>query len=431
MNNLKTNNYGTRILAQNFEVSNNTRVTELNNNDLIVGPAGSGKTGGYVIPNMLTSGESLIIADTKRSLSRKYENTMRDLGYKTYIIDFVEPEKSTVSYNPFDYIRRNKNGKANEMDIETITAALVPIKSKNDPFWEVSARNVLGALVGFDLETFAPEEQNLATVNELYRIMLCQTPSNNGVNYFEEHLINHPDSYASKQYKLFKNTTSVERTWSCITQFLSNAIRAFDIEGVTALFNGGNKINIPDISHERSVVFLNISDSDHAFDMLVNLFYTQALQSLIAEADRSPTSRLEIPVRIVLDDFATNVVIPDFDKTISVIRSRDIAVSVIIQSLSQLNSMYNKYQADTIVNNCDHVLYLGGSDSDTAGYISSRANKSKETVLAMPLDKVYVMERGKQGLLLDKIKPYSFEPPKQEEHAAAKSKSNSGTQKCT
>lgn len=427
MKKINNTNYGARILAQNFSVSNNTRETQLNNNDLIIGPAGAGKTGGYVIPNMLTSGESLIIADTKRSLSKKYEKAMRDLGYKTYIIDFVEPESSTVSYNPFDYIRRDKDGKASEMDIETLIAAIVPIHTKNDPFWEVSARNVLGALVGFVLEAFAPEEQNLSTVLELYRIMLAQTPTTDGVNYFEEHLVNHPESYASKQYKLFKSVAGVDRTWGCITQFLTNAIRAIDIEGITSLFNGSNRINIPDISREKSVVFLNISDSDHSFDKLVNLFYTQALQSLIAEADRSSASRLEVPVRMILDDFATNVVIPDFDKIISVIRSRDIAVSIIVQSLSQLNSMYSKYQADTIVNNCDHVLYLGGSDSDTASYISSRANKSKETVLAMPLDKAYVMERGKQGLLLDKIKPYSFELPK----SSAKSTPDSDAQRST
>lgn len=413
MNKVLNNKYGERILAKNFSVSNNTRATDLNNNDLIIGPSGAGKTGGYVIPNMLSSGESLIVADTKRSLSRKYEKAMQNMGYKTYIIDFVEPEKSTVSYNPFDYIRRDKNGKPNEMDIETITAALAPLQTKDDPFWDISARNVLGTLIGFNLEVFAPEEQNLSAVTELYRIMLAQTPSSEGVSYLEEHLINHPDSYASKQYRLFKNVMGAERTWGCISQFLTNAVRMFDIDGISSLFNGKNKINIPDISHEKSVVFLNISDSDHAFDKLVNLFYTQALQALIAEADRSSETRLEIPVRMILDDFATNVVIPNFDKIISVIRSRDIAVSIIVQSLSQLNSMYTKPQADTIINNCDHVVYLGGSDFDTASYVSSRANKSKETVLSMPLDKAYIMERGKQGLLLDKIKPYSFKVPKQ------------------
>lgn len=419
-----TTNYGERILAESYTVSNNTRATNLNNNDLIIGPAGAGKTGGYVIPNMLSSSESIIVADTKRSLCRKYEKTMRDMGYKTYIIDFVDPENSTASFNPFDYIRRDKNGKANEMDIETIASSLVPLLNRHDPYWETAARNILCSLIGYTLEMFAPEEQNLATVNELYRIMLCRTPSPDGVSYLEEHIVNHPDSYASKQYKFYRSITQVDRTWNCITQALSNSIRAFDVDGITSLLNCKNRINIADISHEKSVVFLNISDSDHAFDKLVNLFYTQALQALIGEADRSASSRLEIPVRMILDDFATNVVIPDFDKTISVIRSRDIAVSIIVQSLSQLSSMYTKPQADTIVNNCDHVLYLGGSDSDTASYISSRANKSKETVLAMPLDKVYVMERGKQGVLLDKIKPYSFETPKEENRARAATKND-------
>lgn len=410
-NQINENNFGSRVLADNKKVSNNTRETGLNNNDLIIGPSGAGKTGGYVIPNMLEANESLIVADTKRNLYQKLGPVMRTKGYKTYTVDFVDPE-SSCSYNPFDYIRRSKDGTPNEMDIASIANAIVPVTCQKDPFWEVSAQNILQCLIAFTIDTFSAEEQNLCTVAELFKIMMCQGVNGDGVQFLDEYAISNPTSFAARKYKMFKSVVGAERTWNCISQFLSNGVAMFDLDGAKQLFSGKDKINIPDISHEKSVIFLNISDSDRAFDKLVNLFYTQAFQSLMLEADRSPSSSLDIPVRIILDDFATNVHIPDFDKIISVIRSRNISASIILQSLSQLNSLYSSGQACTIVNNCDHILYLGGTDLDTIGYISARTNKACESIMSMPLDKVYLLERGKAGELMNKIKPYSFEIPK-------------------
>lgn len=406
-NQINENNFGSRVLADKKIVSNNTRETGLNNNDLIIGPSGAGKTGGYVIPNMLEANESIIVADTKRNLYQKLGPTMRAKGYKTYAVDFVDPE-SSCSYNPLDYIRRSKDGTPNEMDIASTANAIIPITALKDPFWEISAQNVLQCLIAFTLDMFPAEEQNLCTVAELFKIMMCQGISGDGIQFLDEYAVSNPTSFATRKYKMFKSVVSVDKTWNCISQFLSNGVVMFDLDGAKQLFSGKDKINIPDISHEKSVIFLNISDSDRAFDKLVNLFYTQAFQSLMLEADRSPSSSLDVPVRIILDDFATNVHIPDFDKIMSVIRSRNISASIILQSLSQLNSLYSSGQACTIVNNCDHILYLGGTDLDTIKYISARTNKAGESIMAMPLDKVYLLERGKAGELMDKIKPYSF-----------------------
>lgn len=416
-------NFGSRVLADNKKVSNDTRETGLNNNDLIIGPSGAGKTGGYVIPNMLETNESLIVADTKRNLYKTLGPAMRARGYKTYAVDFVDPENS-YSYNPFDYIRRSKDGTPNEMDIASTANAIVPITAVKDPFWEVSAQNVLQCLIAFTLDMFPAEEQNLCTVNELFKIMMCQSTSGDGIQFLDEYAISNPTAFATRKYKMFKSVVCVDKTWNCISQFLSNGLVMFDLDGAKQLFSGKDKVNIPDISHEKSVIFLNISDSDRAFDKLVNLFYTQAFQSLMLEADRSPSSSLDVPVRIILDDFATNVNIPDFDKIMSVIRSRNISASIILQSLSQLNSLYSKGQACTIVNNCDHILYLGGTDLDTIEYISARTNKAGESIMSMPINKVYLLERGKAGELTDKIKPYSFDLPEvsNEHHANSLSK---------
>ena len=140
---------------------------------------------------------------------------------------------------------------------------------------------------------------------------------------------------------------------------------------------------------------------------MINLFYVQALQTLCQDADHMPAGRLKVPVRFILDDFASNARIEDFDKIISVIRSRNISVSVILQNLTQLNSLYSDAIAATILNNCDHILYLGGQDIETANYVGTRANKAMESVLLMPPNKAYLLEKGKRGELVDKIRPYA------------------------
>ena len=150
-------------------------------------------------------------------------------------------------------------------------------------------------------------------------------------------------------------------------------------------------------------LFVNVSDMDRSFDRLVNVFYTQAIQQLCREADRNPDGRLKVPVRIILDDFATNVVIPDFDKIILVIRSRELSVSVILQSISQLETLYTPAQAMTILNGCDHMLYLGGQDVDTADYISIKANKPIENILNMGLGDAYLFERGAKPRKVEKL----------------------------
>ena len=140
-------------------------------------------------------------------------------------------------------------------------------------------------------------------------------------------------------------------------------------------------------------------------DRLTNLFYTQALHELCNSADRdNKDHRLKVPVRLILDDFAANVFIPEFDKIISVIRSREISVSIILQSLSQLESMYGDARAKTILNNCDHCLYLGGQDVDTARYVSIKANKSINSILNLPLEAAWLFERGTQPQQVEKYR---------------------------
>lgn len=417
-----SNNPNERLLAENYSVSNDTRLTGLNNNDLIIGPSGAGKTGGYVIPNILRFDTSMIVADTKGNLCRKLSPALRQNGYKVYTVDFVNPERS-CSYNPLDYIRRNKQtGKIREQDIITVSNALV-VDNTKDPFWSDAAKIAMNCMIAFVLEAFPRSEHNLYSVSRVYKTLSSQLAGSfNGgepcVQFLEEWGLKHPDSFAFQKYAMFKGVLISEKTWGSITQFITNALSPFEFEEAKAMFAKPAEFRIEELGRSKTVVFLNVSDSDRAFDGLVNLFYTQALKALITEADNNRDSRLKVPVRIILDDFATNAFIPDFDKTISVIRSREISVSIILQSLSQLDAMYGT-SAKTILNNCDHILYLGGVDLDTTRYIAQRVSKSLDTIMSMPINKVWVLERGKHGMLLDRIKPYSVSrtPAKEPKHS--------------
>lgn len=409
-----TNNF--RILAEGRYVSNDTRETNLNNNDLIVGSSGSGKTGGYVIPNILALSDStsMVVADTKSNLYKKLTPELKAKGYEIRVIDFVNPKNSS-SYNPLKYIRRNRNtGVYNQQDIVSIANTLLPIYNKDDSFWIISARSVIACVISYVLEALDEKDKTFTSVIQVYKDIVNGVECVGGANsrtyqisFLEKWRIDHPESFAVKKYDNFKGGLCAEKCWSSICQFVTTAIDIFDFSEVDNMFNGDNPINFTELGNKKCAVFLNISDNDRTLDALVNIFYTQLFQCLCKQADNTPEGHLKVPVRVFLDDFATNVYIPDFDKLISVIRSRDISVSIILQSISQLDGIYNASQALTIINNCDHVIYLGGSDLKTAEYMASRMCKSMESVLCLPCDDVLLLTRGKKGEQVPRVKPYS------------------------
>lgn len=180
-----------------------------------------------------------------------------------------------------------------------------------------------------------------------------------------------------------------------------------DVTGGLSLFENSDSIDLADLGREKTVLFLNVSDTDATFDRIVNIIYAQALQMLCHEADARPDGRLKVPVLIIIDDFAASVCIPGFDKMISVIRSRDISVSLVLQSLTQLETMYTAPAAKTIVNNCDHLIYLGCRDLDTANFIAHHIGKAPEAVLAMPLSDSVIITKGEKARQVKKIVPYS------------------------
>lgn len=251
------------------------------------------------------------------------------------------------------------------------------------------------------------EPTDVLRINCPIHIINCGIKRKNGELSFLQWADKHPNTFAAKKFYESRASSAADKMWSSIIEFANRALEPFDFEEARTIFGNPEGFDIRDLGRKKTVLFLNVSDTDRAFDQLVNVFYTQALQLLCSEADKNPDGRLKVPVRIMMDDFAASARIPDFDKIISVIRSREISVSIILQSLTQLQSMYKYSEAATITNNCDHLLYLGSQDIDTANFIACRVCRTPETVMCMPRDKAVLITSGERARFVDKVKPYS------------------------
>lgn len=391
-----------RILAEGQMRNNNTWETGLCNNDVIIGPSGSGKTRSYVKPNILQCNESMIITDTKGSLRREVGGVLKRAGYKIVDLDFTDCAHS-IGYNPLDYIGYDSGTDTYcGQDIMKMAACIVPVEDFNNPFWEKAARMYLEAIIAYVLECLPREEHTMSSVGRLF--MEMGTPVFDRL--FAELGELNPNSFAVTRYRMQKGAAAADRMYASIVGILAEKLSTIAFGVADGMFCNPEAIDIEDLRRRKTAVFLTISDTDRSMDGLASLFYTQAFQLLCSDGCSMAPPEEELPVRIILDDFAANVVIPDFDRIISVIRSRDIYVSIILQSLSQLEAMYGHARALTILNNCDNCLYLGGQDVETAQYIGQKADKSVHAVLNMPLSDALLFTRGEEPR---QVKKYSLE----------------------
>ena len=395
MSELKKSKYGEMILPNGKYYSLNDMETRLNNNVLVIGTTGAAKTRTVITPNLLECVGSYVVTDPKGNLYCKWGTYMENHGYRVVRLSFIHPEIS-VHYNPMEYVRTTQQ-------IQQLSSALVRSSGaySPDPFWDDSSLMLINSLLAYTKETSTRDKKkcNFHTILELLREAgrgnSCSRKSSL-LFKMEELKENNPSSWA---YKQFQNVNQApEKTFNTIVTTSIAKFCSVDTEEL-ALMMQDDQIDLKSIGQRKTVVFVEVSDSDRSMDMLINMFFTQAMNQLCTYADEEcENNQLPVPVRFFMDDFATNCRIDNFENMISNIRSRKISVILILQSLSQLDKSYGE-SAHTIIDDCDTMIYMGGNDPKTAHSIAIRCNKTTQTVLHMPLCTSWIFRRGEKPFM--------------------------------
>ena len=342
-----------------------------NKNVLVVGGSGSGKTRFWLKPNLLQCHSSYVVTDPKSTILLECGNAMLKNGYKVRILNTINFKKS-MHYNPFAYVHSEKD------ILKLVTTLMTNTKgegSGGDPFWEKSERLLLTALIAY-LHYEAPvEEQNFATLLEMLNTMQVLEDDEEYQNpvdlLFEELAKKKPNSFAGRQYKLYK--LAAGKTAKSILISCGARLAPFDIQELRDL-TMYDELQLDTLGDKKTALFLIMSDTDSTFNFLISMVYTQLFNLLCDKADDQYGGKLPVHVRCLIDECANIGQIPNLEKLVATIRSREISACLVLQAKSQLKAIY-KDNADTIVGNMDSQIFLGGSEPTTLKDLSEILGK--------------------------------------------------------
>ena len=342
-----------------------------NKNVLVVGGSGSGKTRFWLKPNLLQMHSSYVVTDPKSTILLECGNAMLKNGYKVRILNTINFKKS-MRYNPFAYVHSEKD------ILKLVTTLMTNTKgegSGGDPFWEKSERLLLTALIAY-LHYEAPvEEQNFATLLEMLNTMQVLEDDEEYQNpvdlLFEELAKKKPNSFAGRQYKLYK--LAAGKTAKSILISCGARLAPFDIQELRDL-TMYDELQLDTLGDKKTALFLIMSDTDSTFNFLISMVYTQLFNLLCDKADDVYGGKLPIHVRCLIDECANIGQIPNLEKLVATIRSREISACLVLQARSQLKAIY-KDNADTIIGNMDSQIFLGGSELGTLKDLSEMLGK--------------------------------------------------------
>ena len=402
------------ILGEDAIYSMDSRKTGLNNNVIVCGTSGCGKTMSVSEPLLLeTFDKSLIATVTKRRLVQKYRSVFRDRGYVVQDLNFIQPERSSICFDPMDYIRSTQ-------DVTFLAEAIVysdhDINSGGDPFWDHAAISLLSAEIAYVWETskcIDPFDRSINGITSGKPSFLDVLRMHDGMEIRDNNRGDGVDTsldlnfrradfltelgeadyhFALSCWNSFKELPS--GTARCVYGTLNTVLDTIFTPQMRKMFRAGKHVNFEDLANRKTILFVSSSAVNPAAHCFVNFFYAQAFKELFEYAERLPGGRLKIPVHMLCDDFATGCRIQKFPEYISVFREKQISVTLLIQSESQLTGMYGSADATTIINNCDTYLYMGGMDLQTGRSISIRLNAPLDEVLCLPVGREIIFRRG-------------------------------------
>lgn len=361
-----------KIMTQNVRIGLNAKKHRRNLNTLVCGGSGAGKTRFFCKINAMQCNTSMVILDPKGEILRDTGKLFEKKGYEIRVLDLISMHKSHC-YNPFVYLK-------DDNDVQRLVTNLfkstTPKGSQSqDPFWDTAGSMLLLALI-FYLHYEAPEEeQNFPMVMEMLRAGAIDDEEDNRPspldNLFSDLEYEHPDHIAVKYYHNYHSGSA--KTLKSIQITLAARLEKFNLESL-AQMTSTDELDLPSLGEKKVALFALIPDNDSSFNFLVSILYTQLFQQLFYSADHIHGGCLPVPVHFLMDEFA-NVSLPDdFDTILSVMRSRGVSVSIILQNLAQLKALFEK-QWESIVGNCDEFLYLGGNEQSTHKYVSELLGK--------------------------------------------------------
>ena len=361
-----------KILTQNVSIGYNMREHRRNMNTLIVGGSGSGKTYHYAKPNAIQANTSMVILDPKGEILRDTGKLFKKKKYEVKVLDLINMEKSHC-YNPFVYLESDNDV---QRLVTNLFKSTTPKGSQsNDPFWDTAASMLLLSLIFYLKYEAPPEEQNFPMVMEMLRAGDVDEERENIPSALDELFARlearEPGHIANKYYSAYRSGSA--KTLKSIQITLATRLEKFNLESLASL-TSTDELDLKTMGEKKTVLFALIPDNDTSFNFLVSILYTQLFQQLFYVADHKYSGTLPVHVHFLMDEFA-NVSLPDdFDKILSVMRSRGVSVSIILQNLAQLKALFEK-QWESIVGNCDEFLYLGGNEQSTHKYVSELLGK--------------------------------------------------------
>lgn len=369
------------LLTQNFRMSQEVYKHQRNLNVLVAGGSGAGKSRTYAVPNILQcsqaeskkgGGCSIVVTDPKGELLRKTGGLLERMEYEVRVFDLINPDTS-FCYNPFCYVHDDKDVLKL---INNLIRNTTPKGSQaSDPFWEKSETALLQALMLYLLHEAPPEEQNFPMIMEMLGSAQVKEEDEEYQSpldiLFERLEMRKPDSIAVKQYQIYKQAAG--KTAKSILISVGVRLAAFNLKEIANL-TCTDELDLASIGEKKVALFCCIPDADTSLNYLVGMIYSNLFQTLYYVADRKYGGRLPVPVHCIMDEWP-NVALPDdFDKILATMRSRAISCSIIIQNMAQMKALF-KDSWESLVGNCDELLYLGGNEKEGHKYISELLGK--------------------------------------------------------
>jgi type IV secretion system protein VirD4 len=362
-----------KLLTKNFRMGFDGKRHKRNLNVMVVGGSGAGKTRGYCLPNVMQAASSLFVLDPKGEILRSTGHLLASQGYEIRVLDLIDPEKSHC-YNPLAYLKSDDD--VQRLSTNLFKATKPKDAVSQDPFWDTAAEMLHKALIFYLKYEAPPDEQTYPMVMEMLRAAEVREEDEEFRSVLDELFarleMSNPDHIALKYYRDYRAGSA--KTLKSIQITLSSRLEKFNLPSMISL-TATDELDLGSLGEKKVALFARIPDNDTSYNFIVTILYTQLFQTLFELADEKYDGALPQHVHFLMDEFANLALPDDFEKILSVMRSRNISASIILQNLAQLKALFEK-QHESIIGNCDSFLYLGGNEASTHEYVSKLLGKA-------------------------------------------------------